>query len=128
MTNFSLDEYLADLEQLVNLDSHSFDPQGVGRVAAFFRERFSDLGWRVAEQTVDDSVGPCLEIVNRPADRYDFLLLGHMDTVFPRGTAAARPFTRRDDRIYGPGVADMQSGLLSIYYAVRSLQEEWSAG
>jgi len=123
---FSLDEYLADLEHLVNLDSHSLDPEGVGRVAAFFRERFSDLGWQVTEHIVDESVGPCLEIVNRPVDRYDFLLLGHMDTVFPRGTAAARPFRIRDDRAFGPGVADMQSGLLSIYHAVRTLQQDFA--
>jgi glutamate carboxypeptidase len=40
------------------------------------------------------------------------LLLGHMDTVFPRGTAAQRPFSKTAGRLYGPGVADMKAGLV----------------
>ncbi len=37
--------------------------------------------------------------------------MGHMDTVFPVGEAARRPFTIRDGKAYGPGVCDMKAGL-----------------
>ena len=30
--------------------------------------------------------------------RYDFMLLGHMDTVFPQGEVEKRPFTIRDGK------------------------------
>ena len=40
------------------------------------------------------------------------LLLGHRDTVFPKGTAAERPFRVENGRAYGPGVADMKAGLV----------------
>jgi glutamate carboxypeptidase len=40
------------------------------------------------------------------------LLMGHRDTVFPKGEAGRRPFTVRDGRAYGPGVADMKAGLV----------------
>ena len=40
------------------------------------------------------------------------LLLGHHDTVFPAGTAAARPLRIEGERAFGPGVADMKGGVL----------------
>ena len=45
------------------------------------------------------------------------MLIGHMDTVFPLGTAAARPLSVDGERAYGPGVSDMKSGLLNIVHA-----------
>jgi len=46
-----------------------------------------------------------------------------MDTVFPDGTAAARPFRLDGDRALGPGVSDMKGGLLAGFYAVTLLQK-----
>jgi len=43
--------------------------------------------------------------------------------VFPRGTAAARPFSRADGRAFGPGVADMKGGLLLALLALEALAE-----
>jgi glutamate carboxypeptidase len=37
------------------------------------------------------------------------LLLGHTDTVHPRGSLAARPWREEAGRIYGPGVFDMKA-------------------
>ena len=34
----------------------------------------------------------------------------HLDTVFPEGTAAERPFNIEGDWAKGPGVADCKSG------------------
>ncbi len=42
----------------------------------------------------------------------EILLLGHVDTVWPLGTLAARPFTRDGGRATGPGVFDMKAGLV----------------
>ena len=51
------------------------------------------------------------------------LLIGHMDTVFPEGTAAARPFRIDAGRAFGPGVIDMKSGLLGGFFALEALRE-----
>jgi glutamate carboxypeptidase len=48
------------------------------------------------------------------------LLVGHMDTVFPAGTAAARPFRVEDGIARGPGVTDMKSGLLTLLYGLEA--------
>jgi glutamate carboxypeptidase len=50
------------------------------------------------------------------------LLIGHMDTVFDPGTAAARPFRIEGHRAFGPGVSDMKGGLLTGFFAVETLQ------
>ncbi len=49
------------------------------------------------------------------------LLIGHIDTVYPVGTAAARPLCVEGDTIYGPGVCDMKGCILSAIYAIEAL-------
>jgi glutamate carboxypeptidase len=51
------------------------------------------------------------------------LVLGHLDTVFPEGTAAARPFRIDDGIARGPGVTDMKGGLLAGLHALAALRD-----
>ena len=123
-TDFNLSGYLKDLETIVNQDSPSNFPKGVAAVADFFEKKYAAMGWSAKKHEFDPAVGPCLEIKNRESDTYDLLLIGHMDTVFPQGTVAERPYSVKGDRVYGPGVADMKSGLLTMYYALKQLDQE----
>ena len=119
--------YLADLERLVNLDCGSYTPEGVDEVGRFV----------AAFMTAD---GATVEVRPDPAGRFGAtvigtwagdhgtpdgpraLLIGHMDTVFDPGTAAARPFAIDADGIaHGPGVTDMKSGLLAGLHAIRAV-------
>ncbi len=50
------------------------------------------------------------------------MLIGHTDTVYPDGTAAARPLRFEGAKIIGPGTCDMKGGLLVGLYALRALQ------
>ncbi|MEW5910353.1 MAG: M20/M25/M40 family metallo-hydrolase, partial [Thermodesulfobacteriota bacterium] len=106
-------QFLNDLETLVNTDSGSGNAFGLTAVADFLRKRFERLGWPTRLMQFDGGSVPCIETVNRKLSGekalFDFLLLGHMDTVFPKGTAARRPFFIRDGRAYGPGVCDMKA-------------------
>lgn len=126
--DFTLSSYLEDLRYLVNIDSGSYEAEGVAQVAEFFNQKFSALGWKVKPHYFDPKVGPCVEIVNSDKDTYDVLFMGHMDTVFKKGTAQQRPFTIKGDKAFGPGVNDMKAGLLQIYYALRALQAENAFG
>lgn len=49
------------------------------------------------------------------------VFLGHHDTVFPLGTAAARPLSLRGETALGPGTADMKGGLLTALAAQEAL-------
>jgi glutamate carboxypeptidase len=120
------DAYLADLATLVNLDCGSYTPDGVNRVADLVARRLAELDAVVArtphlprpgERQLGDLV------VGRLAGTGPrLLLIGHMDTVFDAGTAAARPYRVEGDRATGPGVTDMKAGLLAGLAALSALR------
>ncbi|WP_404840248.1 M20 family metallopeptidase [Aeromonas media] len=119
---FSLDAYLADLAPLINLDCGTRTPAGVARVADILTEKYEAIGWQVSRHQFSPECGPCLEATNAPgAAHYDVMLVGHMDTVFPEGTAAKRPLKVEGNQAFGPGVSDMKSGLLSTWYALKGM-------
>ncbi len=118
--------YLADLERLVNIDCGSYTPEGVSEVGRWTARFLEDLG--AAIDVRPDPTGRFAETIvatfERKADGPRVLLIGHMDTVFDPGTAAARPFRIDDDTAHGPGVTDMKSGLLAGLYALKAIISE----
>ncbi|MBQ8807940.1 MAG: M20 family metallopeptidase [Clostridia bacterium] len=119
-----LAQYLKELEYLVNIDSGSEDGEGVSKVADFFSEKFNEMGWNVHEYEFGTECGKCVICTNREAEHYDLLMIGHLDTVFPKGTCTERPFRIEGNRAYGPGVCDMKHGSLLMYYLLKELPEE----
>jgi glutamate carboxypeptidase len=123
------DDFLAELEAMVNVDCGSYTPSGVNLIADMMETSFRELGWSTERRPHTPSEGQSQLgdlLVARlaggnPAGRR-VLLVGHMDTVFDLGTAAERPFTVREGRATGPGVSDMKGGLLTGKYAVTCLQ------
>ena len=115
-----LDAYLADLSMLVSMDSYSFDKDDVNRVVDWLDARLRALQFTV-ERFPQADAGDDLLAIRRGRGKGRVLLLGHSDTVFPRGTAAQRPVTFQGDKILGPGACDMKSGLLAGIYAVEAL-------
>ncbi|MEZ8093114.1 M20 family metallopeptidase [Photobacterium swingsii] len=123
--SFSLNTYLEQLAQLVNIDCGSHTPTGIAQVADVLTPMFESLGFTVSRHQPHPDSGPCLAITNKPdAEHYDVMLSGHMDTVFPVGTVAERPMTFDDEKVYGPGATDMKSGILSAWYALKALTDE----
>ena len=122
MIVFSLDEYLSDLAHIVGIDSGRGFGEGANRVADFFAERYRALGLDVEKKNDGDPDAPFLTVRNRADGPIDLLLVAHMDTVFPVGTAAARPFSIDEaGHGRGPGVIDCKAGCLLIYYLIRDL-------
>jgi glutamate carboxypeptidase len=122
-----LPRYLAQLESLVNIDCGSYTPEGVNRVADVVADALGKLGAsveRLEHQPADGRPQLGDLVVGRLAgDGPRLLLIGHMDTVFDPGTAAARPYRASGDRATGPGVTDMKGGLLAGLHAIAALQE-----
>jgi glutamate carboxypeptidase len=109
------DAMVGFLGRLVDTDSGSYDRDGVARAGALIREHLQARGIACAEIVQADGSVSIKAIVpaGEPGrDNAHVLLLGHRDTVFPRGTAAQRPFRVEGDRAYGPGAADMKAGLV----------------
>jgi glutamate carboxypeptidase len=119
----SLPAFLADLERLVNIDCGSYTKAGVdevGRWTAGFLRHLGASIRTVPGDPLGDTVVATFE--GRPGGPRP-LLIGHMDTVFDPGTAAARPFRIADGIATGPGVTDMKGGLLTGLYALAALRE-----
>ena len=122
--------YLADLERLINLDCGSYTRDGVNEVATWVTAFLARLGGAVTRHPDPGGVlGDTVEAVfeGEPGGPRA-ILLGHTDTVFPEGTAAARPFTVRDGVATGPGVTDMKSGLLTLLYGLEAALGVAAAG
>ncbi|MCI9556544.1 M20 family metallopeptidase [Oscillospiraceae bacterium 50-16] len=118
------EEYLAQLAALVNIDSGSYDPAGINRVADQLETWYRELGWHIQRHDLGPETGNLLEISNRPAEHYDVMFVGHMDTVFPKGTAAQRPFSQDGVNAYGPGVGDMKNGDVAMLQVAKHLSPE----
>lgn len=120
-----LPAFLADLERLVNVDCGSYSPAGVNEIAEWVAADMAGNGARV--ERIPDAGGRYGDTVigtfdGRPGAGPRLLLIGHMDTVFPDGTAAERPFHIEDANAKGPGVSDMKGGLLLGLRAVAALR------
>ena len=121
-----LPAYLADLEQLVGIDCGSYTPGGVNEVADVVSARLETLGASIERQeggtAADGRPLGDLVVARLEGTGPRLLLIGHMDTVFEPGTAAARPYRIDGERALGPGVSDMKGGLLAGIGALAALQ------
>jgi glutamate carboxypeptidase len=125
---YRYDAFVDALRAMVNVDCGSYTPEGVNVIAGMCGDRFERAGWTVdrrahrpaeGEPRLGDLVIGRLEGSGGPR----VLMVGHTDTVFDPGTAAARPFAISGDRATGPGVSDMKGGLLTGFFAVEVLKE-----
>ncbi|PZG17983.1 peptidase M20 [Nonomuraea aridisoli] len=116
---------LDDLRAVVELETHSYDKAMLVRGLRAIRARVvGHLG------TPDDEIlheggqhGDVLELTYRGTVPGTVLMLSHYDTVWPTGTLASWPFAVMDDKVTGPGVFDMKTGLVQAVWALRGLRE-----
>jgi len=110
------------IEALVCLESPSGDAAAINRCAAELESRLGSLGGRVTRLPGGPAGDHLRAEFGSGARRV--LLLGHIDTVWPAGTLARRPFRAEGGRLYGPGVFDMKAGLALAGLAVKALAQE----
>jgi glutamate carboxypeptidase len=115
------EQFIADLGTLVNRDCGTYNKQAVDAVGQWISERCRAWGWEVERYPLPE-VGDCWLARLRGKGQARLFLSGHLDTVYPDGTAAARPMTFLGSKILGPGACDMKAGVLAGMYAMRALQ------
>lgn len=111
-------------QDLVNQDSPASYREGVDLVAKRVFKELEEAG----ASTRWDEEGKA-RIAEIPGDsRAPVLLLGHIDTVFPVGEAARRPFTVEGSRVTGPGALDMKGGVAVMLSALKALHSAGFSG
>ena len=125
--NFPLEAYLSDLATLCAIDSGDANREGTNAMADYFEARYRAMGLHVERRYYENNdFAPFLLAENGAADTpIDVLLVAHMDTVFPVGEGASRPFKVDPQGIgRGPGCVDCKGGCLMIEYLVRQWMQE----
>jgi glutamate carboxypeptidase len=116
------DELLQRLELLVNIDSGSGQIDGINAIISYLGQWFSDIGFTVTQYN-SAAYGDNLVARRIGKGHLRILLVGHVDTVYSKGSVARKPFTIHDGLAYGPGVIDMKSGDVMGLYALQALLE-----
>ena len=105
---FDLKNYLKDLETIVNIDSNSYDPIGLNKCVDELERLAKDQGLFVKRHHIGDHTGDYLEISNKESpEKYDVIMMGHIDTVQPVDYSKVYPFRIEDHLAHGPGISDM---------------------
>ncbi|WP_187830464.1 M20/M25/M40 family metallo-hydrolase [Siccirubricoccus phaeus] len=117
----ALPQLLAAAERVVSIDSGSYDAAGVNAVQDRFATLLQQAGFTVERRPLPGR-GDQLT-ARRGGSGPRLLVLGHADTVWPAGTAAAWPCRRGGDAVTGPGIGDMKLNVLMAIEALRLLPQ-----
>ncbi|MHB8302054.1 MAG: M20 family metallopeptidase [Acidobacteriaceae bacterium] len=121
---------LADLKELVSVESPSDNKAAVDRASGLAAGWFAALGGKIRWHR-QKHFGDLLEVRfhgggpgrQGASRRQPALLLGHLDTVWPLGTLEKMPFRSTKVRVSGPGVYDMKAGVVMAAHALAMLLE-----
>jgi glutamate carboxypeptidase len=113
------------LRQMVAINSHTLNREGVNRLGRFTAEAFAELGFRAELQpSVNPAFGDHL-ILTRPGTGGPTVgLISHLDTVYPSEEEVRNDFAWRMEggRIYGPGTDDVKGGTVMIHLVLQALR------
>ena len=116
------DALLQTIRSFVEIESPSDNKQAADRMGAFLAGTFEAIGGKATIHRADE-YGDNLQIdFAGDATQKPVLLLGHFDTVYPLGTLANMSCKIEKDRLLGPGVLDMKSGIALMLYAIEGLK------
>jgi glutamate carboxypeptidase len=119
------EQIVSTIRDLVEIESPSDNKAAIDRVAETVAEKFSRLGGEIRFHRAKN-FGSHLQVNFGGRSAKPVLLLGHYDTVYPLGTLAKMPCRVAGNKLTGPGVLDMKSGIALMLHALAALQE-WHA-
>ena len=116
------DEAIQLLEKIVNINSGTLNIKGNRKVGNIFKKELDKLNFKTYWVTYGKEVERAghLFAEMRGGKGKKIILIGHLDTVFEKDHPF-QTFKREGDKAYGPGVADMKSGDVSILYIMKAL-------
>jgi len=114
------------LEESVNINSGTFNTEGVKKVGAIYSKQLEALGFKVEWVSLPDSLKRAGHLVATKTGTKGkrLFLIGHLDTVF-EPDMPANPFKQiSDSTATGQGVNDMKGGDVVIISALKALHQQ----
>lgn len=112
------------LQETVNVNSGTFNIEGVKQTGAIYKKMLDDMGfttkWVDMPQSMNRAGHLIGEIKGKKGKK--LLLIGHIDTVFEPES----PFQKwelKDSVAIGPGTSDMKGGNMVMLYALKALKD-----
>lgn len=96
------------LKEIVEINSYSYNIEGIERCFDLF---ISYVPSSLNVKKINHNL-----VISNSKERY-IMLMGHMDTVFPKDLGF-NSFLEREDKCYGPGVFDMKGGLIIALFSL----------
>lgn len=111
--------------RLVEIESPSGDEEGSRAVVSVLANNAESMGGLRIERLPVANYGEHLRITafEDAQESNPIVIIGHTDTVHPRGSIAQRPWRIEDGKAYGPGVFDMKASCALALEVIRSLGE-----
>jgi glutamate carboxypeptidase len=122
-------EIIEKIRRLVEIESPSYDEAGSREAVDFLVRQTEGInGISNVERLFREGYGEHLIIEAFPQSeirdpRSRILLLGHTDTVHPRGAHAKNPTRIEGDRFYGCGIFDMKANVVLILEILRAFSD-----
>src|SRR5690625_4195485 len=115
-------EALEFLEEIVKIDSYSYDKVGVNRVSSHIKKKLVDEGIE-CELKENENYGTHLIARVKGDKTGKIVMVGHQDTAHKTGTLEHFNFSKDRDILRGPGVSDMKAGLVYMIYVLMAFNE-----
>lgn len=117
---------LALLKESVNINSGTFNKEGIKKTGELYGKELTALGFTVEWISMPDSVQRAGHLVayRKGKKGKKLFMVGHLDTVF-EPDMPANPFTLlNDSTATGQGVVDMKGGDVLVIAALKSLHKQ----
>ncbi|MGI9551713.1 MAG: M20/M25/M40 family metallo-hydrolase, partial [Aurantibacter sp.] len=112
------------LKRLVDMETPSKEIGAQHKILDFLKIKLKKLGYSTMQIHGNQTGG---YLYARPKNRKKSLplqlLVGHCDTVWPIDTIAQMPVKESLDKIRGPGIYDMKSGLTQLIFALQAIND-----
>ena len=119
-------EIIALVRSLVEIESPSGDEEGSNKVVSLLAASARSIGAVTAiDRIVSESYGCNVRVRafgTAAPNTAPLVIIGHTDTVHPRGSLVSRPWRIEGNRIYGPGIFDMKANCALVLEALRACE------
>jgi len=111
---------LLAIATLVNIETPSGQQQQCLLAAEFIANLIKENTGITAEIIDATTTSPKL-VAQVGNGKGGVILIGHFDTVHPLATLQQHPFRQVDNKIFGPGVYDMKTGIIQAIFALKAV-------